>query len=166
MGVGIVNHIVGRGSHGFQTMAFNFGCFLGQKKTWDTNCTSSNKNAFAHSYILYNIAPSAGMPTCFLVWYGMVWYGKFGVSAFKHLGKVRCSSLSRSGFALTLQPPGLAQPVRVPTAKSLRAYALAREKSLSYHDISVLSIIHKNLILTLPRLYLSCACIFSFTATA
>ena len=69
-----------------------------------------------HSYGLLRIA-------CLVV--GMVWYGKFGVSAFKHLGKVRCSSLSRSGFALTLQPPGLAQPVRVPTAISLRAYALA-----------------------------------------
>ncbi len=73
-----------------------------------------------------------------MVWL-VVWYG---VSAFKHLGKVRCSSHSRSGFALTLQPPGLAQP-----AIGLRAYALAREKSLSYHHISILSILHKNLML-------------------
>ena len=111
-----------------------------------------------HHYLLDTCG---GKPRC-----GMVWYGKFGVSAFKHLGKVRCSSLSRSGFALTLQPPGLAQPVRVPTAKSLRAYALAREKSLRSHHISILSILHKNLILTIPRLYFSCACVFNFTATA
>ena len=58
----------------------------------------------------------------------MVWYGILGVSAFKHQGTVRCSLLSRSGFALILQSPGLAQPVRVPTASSQRAYALAREK--------------------------------------
>ena len=62
----------------------------------------------------------------------MVWRGKLGISALKHLGTVGRTSLSRSGFALTLQSPGLAQPVRVPTATSLRAYALAWEKNMMY----------------------------------
>ena len=57
----------------------------------------------------------------------MVWYGVV------NLALVLSSTWAQWGAPHSpAQSPGLAQPVRVPTATSLRAYALAWEKNMMY----------------------------------